>query len=95
MITKRSWIVLLGGLNALLAGLLVGGLVKLPRASAQFSARPGDYVTVTAKPASRNYDVLYLLDVPSRRLHAFRPESRQSHTLIPIPPRDLELDFGR
>ena len=95
MITKRSWIVLLGGVNALLAALLVGGLAQLPRASAQYSARPGDYVTVTAKPASRNYDVLYLLDVPSRRLHAFRPDSRQSQKLVAIPPRDLALDFGR
>lgn len=95
MMTKRSCIVLLGGLNVLLAALLVGGLVQLPRANAQFSARPGDYVTVTAKPGSQSYDVFYLLDVPSRRLHAFRPDSRQSQTLVPIPPRDLALDFGR
>lgn len=95
MLTKRSWIVLLAGLNGLLGVLLVAGLIRLPKASAQINARPGDFVTVTAKPASRVYDVLYLLDVPARKLHAFHPEDRQSRTLVHVPPRDLALDFGR
>ncbi len=95
MLTKRSWIVLLGGLNVVLAALLVAGLVQLPRAHAQMGARPGDFITVTAKPAGRDYDVLYMLDVPARKLHAFHPGGQQSPGLILVQPRDLARDFGR
>ena len=95
MLTKRSWIVLLAGANALLGALLVAGSVRLPGARAQMSARAGDFVTVTAKPAGRNYDVIYMLDVPKRKLYAFHPDGRQSRNIVAVPARDLEQDFGR
>lgn len=95
MLTKRSWIVLLGGLNVVLGGLLVAGLVSLPQAHAQGGARPGDLITVTANAGNRNYDVLFMLDVPARKLHAFYPANPQQRTIEHAPPRDLAVDFGQ
>ena len=95
MLTKRSWIVLLGGLNLVLAALLVAGLVSLPSAHAQAGARPGDFVTVTAKAGNRNFDVLFMLDVPARKLHAFYPANPQARTMEQAVSRDLAQDFGK
>lgn len=95
MLTKRSWIVLLGGLNLVLAALLVAGLAALPSAHAQGGARSGDLVTVTASAASRDFDVLFMLDVPARKLHAFYPANPQAKTIVHAPPRDLVQDFGK
>ncbi len=95
MLTKRSWIVLLGGVNLVLAALLVAGLVALPSAFAQGGTRAGDLVTVTAEAGSRNYDVLFMLDVPARKLHAFYPANPQAKTIAHAAPRDLAQDFGK
>lgn len=95
MLTKRSWIVLLGGVNLVLAALLVAGLAALPSAHAQGGARSGDLVTVTALAANRNFDVLYMLDVPARKLHAFYPGNVQAKTIVHAAPRDLDQDFGK
>ena len=95
MLTKRSWIVLLGGLNLVLAVMLVAGLVALPSAHAQGGARPGDLVTVSAKAGSRSFDVLFMLDVPARQLHAFYPANPQARTIASAAPRDLAKDFGK
>lgn len=93
MLTKRSWIVLLGGLNLLLAALLVAGMVQLPAARAQ-AVRAGDLVTVTARSAGRNYDVLYVLDAPQKKLYALYPGNPQTRKLVATQPRDLDADFG-
>jgi len=93
MLTKRSWIVLLGGLNLLLGALLLGHMVRLPAAHAQ-SARPGDFVTVTAKTTGRNFDVLYVLDVPQQKLYGLFPGNPQTRQLVSTRPRDLNEDFG-
>jgi len=94
MLTKRSWIVLLGGFNLVLAALLVAGLVTLPSAHAQGGARPGDLVTVTAKAASRNFDVLYMLDTTTGKLYAYYPANPQAKTIAHTASRDLVQDFG-
>ena len=95
MLTKRSIITALAGLNILLLTILILGSYQSPSAFAQMAGRRGDFITATAKPSGQSYDVLYLLDVTSRKLHAFYPSSARSNNYLHSPPRDLEADFGR
>jgi len=95
MPTKRGWIVLLAGINLILLFLLLASVVHLPRALAQGGGRSGGFVCVAAKPAGQSYDVLYALDVPNRKLHAFRPDSQQGRPIVHAGFRDLAADFGR
>lgn len=93
MISKRSIIVVLAGLNALLALGLLAGIISLPRAYAQ-SGRGGGFVSVSAKPASQAYDVVYILDRQQEKLHAFYPANAQSGKFLYGQYRDLKKDFG-
>ncbi len=92
---KRTIIVLLVGINVLLAAALLFSVAALPTARAQIGARPGELLCVTAKPAGQSYDVLYMLDISTHRLHAFYPASPQSRRLTSAQPRDLLADFGK
>ena len=75
MLTKRSIIVLLVGVNLLLLGVLLAATYSSPAAFAQASrGLPGNFVCVTAKAAGQNYDVVYLLDRGQQKLHAFYPQ---------------------
>lgn len=94
MHTKRLAIVALVGVNVALLAALLFQTLSLPQALAQVGARPGGYAAVTAKPAGQSYEVLYLLDVPSRQLHALYPSVKQRGKLVPVPPRDLAKDFA-
>ena len=97
MFTKRSLLVLLVGVNVLLLALLFGTVTTLPTASAQPPGRGGGggYVCVTAKPSGQSYDVLYMVDLPTRKLHAFYPSSAQNRQMSRAEPRDLDRDFGK
>ena len=95
MFTKRSMIVMLVGLNLFLLAVLLFGSYSLPAAYAQVGARPGDFACVTAKVAGQTYDVLYVLDVPSRKLYAFYPTGGHTNQLAATQPRDLAKDFDR
>ncbi len=95
MPTKRTTIAMLVGCNLLLLVLLLAQVASLPGAYGQVGGRTGDFISVTAKAAGQSYDVLYLLDVPARRLHAFYPDSPQARRLMQVPYRDLSADFGR
>ncbi len=93
--TKRSVIAILVGVNLILLGALMMQSYALPAAFGQGGGRPGDFVCVTAKAAGQTYDVLYVLDVPARKLYGFYPPSGQAKRLTTAPPRDLAKDFGR
>ena len=82
MLKKRSAIVLLVGLNLLLLALLLIG-----------SYSPA--VAYAAGGAGQSYDVLYVLDRPERKLHAFYPQSVQSRKYVHGAVRDLAADFGK
>ncbi len=84
--TKRATIVALVGVNLLLLAALIVGSYSLPAAHAQPRSRAGDFVSVTAGVTGQSYDVLYVLDVPERTLHAFVPT---------IPSRELEYAGSR
>jgi len=93
--TKRTVIVVLVGLNLFLLAALIVGSYPPPAAYAQAGARAGDFVCVTAKAASQSYDVLYVLDVPARKLYGFYPTGPGRGKIVASPPRDLAEDFQR
>lgn len=93
MLTKRAVIVGLVGVNLLLLTALLAGSYPPPAAYAQSGARAGDFVCVTAKAAGQSYDVLYVLDVPARKLYGFYPSGPGRGKLVASPPRDLATDF--
>ncbi|MCH8251892.1 MAG: hypothetical protein IID36_05505 [Planctomycetes bacterium] len=94
MLTKRSVIVGLVGLNLLLLAGLVLGSYSLPAAYAQAAGRAGEFLCVTCGVTGQDYDVLYVLDLPERKLHAFIP-TIPSGKLEYATQRDLKKDFQR
>ncbi len=95
MLTRRSGIVLLAGLNLFLLGLLIAGTYSPNAAFAQAGGRSGGFLTVTAKAAGQSYDVLYVLDVPGKKMHAFYPKRGQGRKYAYGKFRDLKADFER
>ncbi len=95
MLKKQGIIVLLVGANLLLLATLIIVAAPMPAAHAQQAAggRAGDFLTVSAKPLGQSYDVIYILDVPQRKLHTFFPENTQTKFLRPAPPVDLAEYF--
>ena len=93
--TKRTAIVILAGLNLFLLAALIMGTYPPSAAYAQPGARAGDFACVTAKTASQSYDVLYVLDIPARKLYGFYPSGPGRGRLVASPPRDLNADFQR
>ncbi len=96
MLSRRSIIALLVGLNVLLGVIMLAGARFLPTASAAGKgARAGDFMCVTAKPAGQSFDVVYILDKAERKLHAFYPTSARAPKYSYGKSRDLGADFGR
>lgn len=95
MYTKRSTVVLLVVTNLILVAALLIPILGPPGAQAQSGGRRGDYVCVTANAAGQTYDVLYLLDVRERMLHALYPTPAPRSALVTAPPRNLLKDFER
>jgi hypothetical protein len=96
LLTKRAIIAALAGVNLFLMAALILGSYSLPEAHAQAarpSGRAGDFVAVTAQAPGQSYDVLWLLDVDDRRLHAFYPQDLQSRRLGYGGFRELQQDF--
>lgn len=94
---KRGMIALLLVLNVILGLGLVSQAASPPAAFAQgrSAGRAGDFVAVTAKAAGQGFDVLFVLDLPARKLHAWFPPAAKPRTLVAVPPRDLTADFDR
>lgn len=95
MLTRRSWIVLLAGVNLFLLGVLLAGSYSPTTAFGQTKARPGDFAMVTAKAQGWSYDVVYVVDKANRRLHAYYPTNPQLNNYAYGGSRDLAQDFGR
>src|SRR3989304_4362452 len=93
--TKRSAITALIVVNLCLLTALLSVCFSLPIAYAQPGGRGGEYVCVTAKPASQSYVVLYVLDPAAHKLHAFYPGLPQSKQLSHAEPRALTAEFGK
>ncbi len=94
-VTKRSIITWLAVVNALLVTALVLASRSDSLAFAQGAGRSGGFVSVTAKASGQSYDVVYVLDVPGRKLYGYYPVGGQGGKIKPTPPRDLMQDFGK
>ena len=92
MLTKRSVIIGLAGLNLFLLAAILFGTYSLPAAHAQRIGAGGNYIAVTCE-ADEDYDVFYLLDLPNRNLHAFVPTRKLDGTVQWAGMRDLQRDF--
>lgn len=97
MISKRSLLACLLGLNCILAAVfLVGSVTSSPQAFGQAPAvGSSNTICVTAKASGQTFDVVYLLDVQGHKLHAFLPSGPQTRQLAYGGVRDLERDLGR
>ena len=93
MPTKRSIIVGLVGVNLFLLVALAFSGYSLPAAYGQAGARAYNYLAVTCQ-VDEDYDVFYVLDLDSRRLHAFAPSRDAKGALQHLAWRDLSRDFG-
>ena len=91
---KRVGIALLVVINVVLLFALLGFHDSLPSAMAQVGGRGSDYLCVTAKPSGQAYDVLYVLDSASHKLHAFYPSPPPGNKMLKSEPRDIRKDFG-
>ena len=94
MVTKRSIITALVGLNLFLLATLIFGSYSLPAAFAQRRGASGDYVAVTCR-ADVNYDALYIVDLPERALHCFVPNRDRKGGILYAGARNLAADFSR
>ena len=94
MLTKRSIITALVGLNVFLMASLVLGVFSPPQAFAQRRGAASDYVAVTCR-ADRDYDALYIIDLPERALHCFVPNRDRSGRVVYGGARNLATDFER
>lgn len=94
MPTKRSIVVALVGINLFLLAALILSSYSLPAAYAQRAGYAANYVTVTCE-VDESYDVFYLVDLPTRRLHAFAPSREAQGRLEYMGSRDLHSDFSR
>ena len=87
---KRTIIVGLVALNLVLLGVLLFG-VSTPKANAQVFG--SDYLLVTGR-ISDNYDAVYVIDLSSRRMLAFRMD-RTTQKLKAYRGIELLAEFGR
>ena len=92
MPSKRSIIVALVGLNLFLLAAMVLSTYSLPAAYAQRMGAGINYISVTCE-ADLDSDVFYLVDLASRRLHAFIPARTLDGKLQYVGSRDLARDF--
>ncbi len=95
--SMRSILVLLAGLNlALLGGLFLLSWTP-PEAAAQGIGRGTEYVLVAAQAELRS-DAVYLFDLRTRQMHAFRSTFPrvvgQPVRVALMNSRDLNRDFG-
>lgn len=91
---KRAGIALLLVINFALLLALITFHNSFPSAMAQAGGRGGEYLCVTAKPSGQAYDVLFVLDPASHKLHGFYPAPPPAKQMLRSEPRDVRKDFG-
>ncbi len=91
MPSKRSLIVALVGLNLVLLAAVILSSYELPPAHAQGVGAGGNYITLTCE-ADQSYDVLYVIDLPNRTMHAYLPGRQLDGKLTYMGYRNLEQD---
>lgn len=93
MVTKRSIITALVGLNLLLLAGLIFSTYSPTAAFAQRRGAAADYVAVTCR-ADEDYDALYMIDLAERNLHCFVPNRDRKGGILYAGGRNLAADFN-
>ncbi len=91
MMNKSTLIALLVCINLVLLTGLILATYSAPAALAQGTGLAGNYILVSGE-IQNPYDALYLLDLKTRMLHAFKWD-RSTKRLEYRDVRDLERDF--
>jgi len=96
MFRKSTLIVLLAGANAFLLAMLIAVTYSPPLAFGQApQGRAGDFSCVSAKPANQSEDVVYILDRPQHKLHAYYTTGNGRNLKYSYGGfRDLKRDFN-
>ncbi len=93
LMTKRALIVLLVGVNLVLLATLMLWQWQLPAAQAALTGPAEEYLMVAGEMRD-GVDVLYIIDVGRRRMHAFVPNrDLGNRRLFHVGVRDLKRDF--
>lgn len=91
--SKKSIIVLLTGVNLLLLAVLILANYRLPAAYAQAAPLAQNYLMVAGEIRD-GQDALYVIDLSSRRLHAFLTNrARNDRRVFHAGVRDLQREF--
>jgi hypothetical protein len=91
--SKRAIIVLLTGANLLLLAVLILANYRLPAAYAQAAPLAQNYLMVAGEIRD-SQDALYVIDLASRRLHAFVTNRAQNdRRIFHAGVRDLQREF--
>jgi hypothetical protein len=91
--SKRATIVLLVGINLVLLATLIIGNYQLPAAYGQAAPLAQNYLMVAGEVRD-GQDVLYVIDLASRRLHAFITNRTQNdRRIFHAGVRDLQREF--
>jgi hypothetical protein len=94
MLSKRSLIVGLVGVNLMLLAALILTAFPPPAAYAQAPGRAGDFV-MTSCMVHTDFDVLFVIDRPGSMLHCFTPVPNQPGKVQYVTSRNLLRDFNR
>ena len=95
VLSKRSIIVALTGLNLLLLAALILSSYTPPAAYAQGRGRAGDYLMATVQ-IHEDLDALTVINIPRGFLYVFRPQqTRNGAKLALTGQRNLNTDFRR
>lgn len=89
--SKRAIVMLLIGINAVLATTLIVAGWELPRANAQAAPLASNYLMVAGE-INDDHDALVVIDLSARMMHTFDMD-RGSKQLLHIDFRDLKQDF--
>ncbi len=89
--SKRAIVILLVGVNLLLATVLILVAGRLPEAAAQAAPLSNNFVMVSGS-VLQNHDVLYVIDLANRDLHIFEVD-RSTKRIFHRDARDLLRDF--
>ncbi len=80
-------------INLSLAGIVVLKVFDVPKASAQSIGLAGNYIMVSGAVLGRKADVVYIIDLAKRKLHALQYE-RSKQTITHKGTRDLVRDLA-
>jgi len=90
---RKLLLVVLVGVNLVLAAALIAKLLKLPAARAQPMGQSGNFLMVSGDIMGTNADAVYVVDLERRQLHALT-YNRSKRQVSHVGARDLARDLA-